>query len=76
MPKGWKITSVTTRLGGAPLKEYFIVALEDRHEAVRVLRERKNLVDADITVIGEVSAKQLDWLDVRGGEIFSVLAIS
>ena len=58
------------------MKEYFIVALEDRHEAVRVLRERKNLVDADITVIGEVWAKQLDWLDVRGGEIFSVLAIS
>jgi hypothetical protein len=41
---GWKITSVTKRPGGGPpLKEYFLVTIEDRHEAVKALRERKNL---------------------------------
>ncbi len=77
MAKGWKVISDTKRLGGGPpLKEYFLVAIADREEAVKALRERKKLLDADIKVDGEATAETLDWLDVKGGEILSVLAVS
>jgi hypothetical protein len=77
MAQGWKVIASTERAGGGPpMKEYFLVAIADRDEAVRALRERKKLLDAKLTVDGEASADYLDWLDVRGGEILSVIAVS
>lgn len=77
MAKGWKVIAATKRKGGGPLmKEYFLVAIANRDEAVRALRERKKLLDAELTVDGEATADFLDWLDVRGGEILSVIAAS
>jgi hypothetical protein len=42
-----------------------------------VLRKRRNLgADADLTVVGEASPDYVEWLDVKDGEVFCVLAIS
>ena len=77
MAGGWKIISATKRLGGGPpLKEYFLVAISDKTEALAALRDRKNLADAELVVSGEATADYLAWLDVRGGEILCVLAVS
>jgi hypothetical protein len=36
MASGWKIITATKRLGGGPpMKEYFLVAIADRDEAVK-----------------------------------------
>jgi hypothetical protein len=44
MASGWKIITATKRLGGGPpIKEYFLVAIVDRDEAVTALRERRQL---------------------------------
>jgi hypothetical protein len=38
MAKGWKIISIVPRMGGGPsLKEYYLVAISDRDEAVKAL---------------------------------------
>jgi hypothetical protein len=77
MVTGWKIIAATIRPGGGPpTKEYFLVAIADRDEAVRALRERKRLGDVELTVAGEATSGYLEWLDVRAGEILSVLAVS
>jgi hypothetical protein len=77
MARGWKIVAATRREGGGPpMKEYYLVAISDPELAVRALRERKTLLDAELTVEGEASDEHLDWLDVRGSEIFCVLAVS
>jgi hypothetical protein len=77
MATGWKIISATERLGGGPpMKEHFLVAIADRDTAVKALRERKKLLDADLTVAGEATADLLEWLDVKPGQILCVLAVS
>lgn len=77
MKKGWKIISTTARLGGgAPLKEYFLVAIADPDEAIKALQKRENLLDAEITLVGEASDELVERLDVRPGEILCVLAAS
>jgi hypothetical protein len=58
------------------MKEYFLVAIADRDEAVEALRERKHLLETKLTVSGEATDDYLDWLDVRSGEILAVLAVS
>jgi hypothetical protein len=60
----------------APMKEYFLVAIADRDEAVKALRERRQLLDVQITVPGQATDEYLEWLDVRPGEIFCVMAVS
>ncbi len=40
---------------GAPLKEWYAVAIPDRVRAVEALRSRKNLLDATLTVEGKPS---------------------
>jgi hypothetical protein len=77
MASGWKIITATKRLGGGPpIKEYFLVAIADRDEAVKALRERRQLLDVQITVAGQATDEYLEWLDVRPGEIFCVMAVS
>jgi hypothetical protein len=55
MPKVWKIISSTKRDGGRPLKEYFLVAISDQFAAMAALRKRRNLGDAELTVVGEAA---------------------
>ena len=58
------------------MKEYFLVVIADRDEAVKALRDRRQLLDVQITVAGQATDEYLEWLDVRPGEIFSVMAVS
>jgi hypothetical protein len=77
MPKVWKIISSTKHIdGGPPLKEYFLVAISDQFAAMAALRKRRNLGDAELTVVGEATPEFVEWLDVQDGEILSVMAVS
>ena len=38
--------------------------------------ERRQLLDVQITVAGQATDEYLEWLDVRPGEIFCVMAVS
>jgi hypothetical protein len=61
--------------GGAPQKLYFLVAISDQFDAMSALRKRPTLHNADLTVVGEASPNDVEWLDVKDGEIFSVMPI-
>lgn len=77
MGKVWKIIASTKRIGGGPaLKEYFRVAIDDQAEALVSLWKRRKLDDAELTVVGDAAPQYVEWLDVHGGEIFCVMAIS
>src|SRR5260370_9685581 len=67
MGRGWKIITGTKRLGGGPpMKEYFLVVIVDRDEAVKALRERRQLLDVQITVAGQATDEYLEWLAMTG----------
>ena len=73
MPKAWKMIAYTQRLGsGKPLKEFYLVAISDRDAAVEALRIRKDLVDAQIEVLGQATSDFVDWLEVKNNEIFCI----
>jgi hypothetical protein len=75
MAKVWKITAYEEHmLGGPPLKQYFLVAMSDQY-ALSALRKRPTLRDADLTVVGEASPDDVEWLAVKDGEIFCVMPI-
>ena len=78
MPKAWKIIALTECKGGAPpLKEYFLAAIPDQFAAMAALRKRRKMsAKVELIVIGETSSDYVDWLDIRGGEILCVLAVS
>jgi hypothetical protein len=77
MASGWKIIVEIERLGGGPpLKEYYLVAIPNRTDAIKALRERLKAVNPDFKVAGEATPDYLDWLDVRPGEVFCVMAVS
>ena len=77
MAKVWKIKAheVKHMGGGPPLKEYYLVAMSDQFAAMSALRKRPTLRDADLTVVGEASPDDVEWLDVKDGEIFCVMPI-
>ena len=78
MPTAWKIVATTVRMGnGPPLKEYFLVAIADQAKAIEALRIHRNLSQAHqhVRIVGEAEAEFLDWLDVKDGEIFCVIAV-
>jgi hypothetical protein len=77
MPKVWKIIASTKSIdGGRPLKKYFLVAISDQFAARAALRKRRNLDDAELTVVGEATPEFVEWLDVKDGEILSVMEVS
>jgi hypothetical protein len=39
------------------------------------LRKRPGLRDVDLTVVGEASPNEVEWLDLSDGEIFVVMPI-
>ena len=74
MARGWIIVAHRKQEGtGAPLKEWYAVAIPDRVRAVETLRLRKNLLDATLTVDSEASPEYLDQLDVKDGKILSIV---
>jgi len=58
------------------MTQYFVVAIDDRVHAISALRERKLLLEAEITVVGEATADDLKRYDVNPGEILRVAAFS
>jgi hypothetical protein len=76
MAKVWKITAHEEHMGGGPpQKQYFLVAMSDQSAALSALRKRPTLRDADLTVVGEASPNDVEWLDAKDGEIFCVIPI-
>jgi len=76
MAKGWIIIAHRKQEGtGAPLKEWYAVAIPDRVRAVETLRLRKNLLDATLTIDSEASPEYLDQLDVKDGQILSIVPL-
>jgi hypothetical protein len=63
-------------MGGGPKgKHYYLVAMSDQSAALSALRERPGLRHADLTVVGEASPNDVEWLDLKAGEIFCVMPI-
>ena len=76
MTRGWIIVAHRKQEGtGAPLKEWYAVAMPDQVRAVETLRLRKNLLDATLTVDSEASPEYLDQLDVKDGQILSIMPL-
>jgi hypothetical protein len=76
MAKVWKITANEEQMGGGPpRKHYYLVAMSDQSAALSALRKRPGLRDVDLTVVGEASPDDVEWLDLNDGEIFSVMPI-
>jgi hypothetical protein len=79
MDKVWKVISSTPRMGGGgpPLKEYFLVAIADRSAALTALRYRRpDIEKSELTVAGEASPGDVEWLDLTDGQILCVQAVS
>jgi hypothetical protein len=79
MAKVWKVISSTERMGGdgPPLKEYFLVAISDQKAALKALRyKRPDVERSELTIVGEASRDYVEWLDVKDGDVFCVLAVS
>jgi len=76
MARGWIIIAHRKQEDtGAPLKEWYAVAIPDRVRAAEALRSRKNLLDATLTVDGEASPEYLDQLDVKDSQILSIVPL-
>jgi hypothetical protein len=78
MGKIWKIISSTARMGGGgpPLKEYFLVAVNDREKALRTLRYKRPDIDlSQLTVIGEANSDSVEWLGVKDGDVVCLQAV-
>jgi len=76
MAKGWIIIAHRKQEGtGAPLEEWYAVTIPDRVRAVETLRLRKNLLDATLTIDSEASPEYLDQLDVKDGQILSIVPL-
>jgi hypothetical protein len=79
MGKIWKIISSTDRMGGGgpPLEEYFLVAITDRDAAVTALRYRRPDVEASaMNLVGEATADDIKWLDLKEGQILCLQPVS
>ena len=73
MMSGWKIVvSIAYPDGRPPVKEYYIVAIADREQAIAELRDRERLTDAHTAIAGHAGPDWLEWLDVRPGEILFI----
>jgi len=78
MPKAWKILAQIPREGDAPpKKEYFLVAMQDQSAALETLRFRRpDLEGAMLVIGGEVRADLVDWLDIKDGQVLSIVVVS
>ena len=78
MPKAWKIIAQIPREGEAPpKKEYFLVAMKDQSAALETLRFRRPDLDgAMLLMAGEATPEFVDWLDVKDGQILSIMVVA
>ena len=76
MAKIWKITAYEEQMGGGPpRKHYYLVVMSDQSAALSTLRKRPGLRDVELTVVGEASPNDVEWLDAKDGEIYCVIPI-
>jgi hypothetical protein len=78
MGKIWKVIASTERMGGGgpPLKEYFVVAINDQANALRTLKyKRPDIERSKLTVVGEADASSVEWFGLQDGDIFCLLAV-
>ena len=78
MNKIWKIISSTERMGGGgpPLKEFFLVAINDQENALRTLKhKRPDIERSELTVVGEVNPNYVEWFGVKDDDIFCLRAV-
>jgi hypothetical protein len=78
MPKAWKILAQIPREGDAPpKKEYFLVAMKEQSAALETLLFRRpDLEGAMLVTAGEATADFVDWLDVKDGQVLSIMVVS
>jgi hypothetical protein len=76
--KVWKIVASTERMGGGPpMHEYFLAAIDEKDAAVAILRTRRqDLRGVQVDVIGEASPADIEWLNIRGGDVRCVIVVS
>jgi hypothetical protein len=78
MSKIWKIISSTERMGGGgpPLKEYFLVAINDHANALRTLKyKRPDIERSKLTVVGEAEVNSVEWFGLQDGDISCLLPV-
>ena len=74
--KAWKIVA-TSKKDGTPQKEYFLVAIADRMEALTALRLRlPHLKHGVLDQVGAASPDLVEWLHIADGDILSIAQIS
>jgi hypothetical protein len=60
-----------------PKKEYFLVAMKDQSAALETLRFRRPDLDgAMLLMAGEATPEFVDWLDVKDGQILSIMVVA
>jgi len=47
--------------------------VSDQFAAMSALRKRPTLRDANMTVVGEASPNEVEWLDLKDGQILCVV---
>ena len=78
MVKAWKILAQIPLEGDAPpKKEYFLVAMKDQSAALATLQFRRpDLENAEFLIRGEAAPDFVEWLDVKDGQILSIMVIA
>jgi hypothetical protein len=79
MPKAWKILAQIPRSTGdePPKREYFLVAMKDQSAALATLQFRRpDLENAEFLIRGEAAPDLVEWLDVKDGQILSIMVVA
>ena len=79
MPKAWKILAQIPRTTGdePPKREYFLVAMKDQSAALATLQFRRpDLENAEFLIRGEAAPDLVEWLDVKDGQILSIMVVA
>jgi hypothetical protein len=77
MPSAWKIVAYRRprEIEEPSVREFYLVALPQKDAAIAVLRMRHGFDDAELEVAGEAQPQELEWLDIKPGQIFRVSAV-
>jgi hypothetical protein len=77
MPSAWKIIAYRRprEIEEPSIREFYFVALPQKEAAMAVLRMRHGFDDAELEAVGEAQAEELEWLEIKPGQIFRVSAI-
>jgi len=77
MASAWKIVAYRRprEIEEPSVREFYLVALPQKDAAIAVLRMRHGFDDAELEVAGEAQPQELEWLDIKPGQIFRVSAV-